>query len=259
MNTQVSSEIVRTNPPDLLDSILAIQRELHPDALATLLYGSRASGRPRPDSDVDLYFVKPGFGELVEQRAMRDGLRFQIASVPRAVLAQLPAVSVRARRPVGLFGLAHGRLVQGELPELDALAEAARRAIASINASLRGEVEKSLRSALATAEMALASDDAAAALALKLRAVPMLLETELQWLAGDHIASRSRYRHLAGERPDLVAAYAAILRASLAGDDAPLVDALRRLRATLGEEPAALVVRAIRPEQLGLSDRPANR
>lgn len=259
MNTPAFSDITRSSPPDLLDSILAIQRDLHPDALATLFYGSRASGRSRPDSDVDLYFVKPGFGELVEQRATRDGLRFQIASVPRAVLAQLPTVSVRARRPIGLFGLAHGRLVQGELPELETLAEAARRAIASINASLRGEVEKSLRHALATAEMALASDAAAAALALKLRAVPMLLETELQWLAGDHIASRSRYRQLAGERPDVVEAYAAILQAALAGDDAPLAEVVRRLRATLGDEPAAVLIRAIKPEQLGLADRPTQR
>lgn len=242
-------------PSDLLMSIAKIRRELCPDALATLLYGSRASGRHRPDSDVDLYFVTPGYGDLIEQRAVRGDLRFQIASVPRAVLAQLPQVSVRARRPVGIFGLAYGRLVHGVLPNLDDLAHAARNAIASINASLRINVEENMRSALSTAEMALSAADDAAVLALKLRAVPMMLEAELQLLSEDHIASRSRYRQLAGRYPDVVNAYAAILSAVIVGDDAPLIDVIRRLRETVGNDPETSLMRIMKPEQLGLSER----
>jgi predicted nucleotidyltransferase len=178
-------------PPDLAPAIAAIRQQLCPGALATLLYGSRATGGHHPDSDVDLTFVTPGTGSLTEQRAVRDGLQFQVSSFPRAVLPQLPELAVRLRRPLGLFGLAEGRLVDGELPELAELAVAARAALARINASLRPEVEERLRKGLGTARMGLAGDGAGA-LALKLRAIPMMLESELQLLAGHHIASRSR-------------------------------------------------------------------
>jgi predicted nucleotidyltransferase len=243
-------------PPDLIEAIDEVRRELCPAATATLLYGSRAMGTHGPDSDVDLYFVTAGRGRLVELRALRHGFRFQIALVPRAVLPHLASVSRRARRPIGLFGPAYGRLVHGELPELEDLARAARDAVAAIDGALRPDVEQKTRTALGTAEMALAAADPTVRLAMALRAVPMLLETELQRLCQDHIGSRSRHRLLAAGNPAIVAGYGEIMRAALAEDFAPLAACIERLRGVVGDDPATETVRVIAPEQLGLAPRP---
>ncbi len=62
-------------PTGALDQILGLLQS-DPSVEAVLLYGSRALGRQRPGSDIDLCLVAPslGLGELLELQARLDDL-----------------------------------------------------------------------------------------------------------------------------------------------------------------------------------------
>ena len=77
----------------------AIAQEFHPDKI--VLFGSYASGKPRPDSDVDLLVVMPFEGSPFHQAAVILGHVVRTVGV-------LP-MDRRAHDGAGARALAHGR------------------------------------------------------------------------------------------------------------------------------------------------------
>ncbi|MEM9795401.1 MAG: nucleotidyltransferase domain-containing protein [Pseudomonadota bacterium] len=243
--------------PDIIDAIDRARRGFYPEARAVFLYGSSIKGTRTASSDIDLFIVLPEGDELHERRIRRDEHVFQCTAVPINALPHLPTISLRARRVVGLIGLATGTLVFGDLPDLPDLQAKARKVMVDVNTALAGRTTQNLRQAIETAEAALAAAPGPGATALGLRAVPMLLEVLLQHAADDHSSSRSRFRDLARADPSLVDRYAAIAGSIADGDLKPLAQAAAELRAEIGPPPDNVVSRRLSLSKLMLGQGPA--
>ncbi len=231
------------------EAVTSVKRGHYPDAVAVFLYGSMLAGTATAVSDVDLFFVTPPGDDMHERRFDKQGVRVQATAVPVNALPHLPEISRKAKRPVGLIGLAHGQLIDGDLPELDRLQDTCRSVLVKINDLLRDKTEANLRIAIDTAESAAAANGPGG-LALALRAVPMLLEVELQRAADDHNASRSQYRRLAERHPKIVTDYAVISNDILAGNLTTLRDKAEALKSLLPPEPAVSVRRNLSLKRL---------
>ncbi len=107
----VTAERIADAPPALLSAAEAVVRD-NPEVSAVLLFGSRARGDHRPDSDWDLAFVT--CGERVRRRAPAgwrrpDGFRVDCVQVPAAVLR----LKANALRHVACPIAREGRLLVG--------------------------------------------------------------------------------------------------------------------------------------------------
>ena len=107
----VTAERIADAPPALLSAAEAVVRD-NPEVSAVLLFGSRARGDHRPDSDWDLAFVT--CGERVSRRAPAgwrrpDGFRVDCVQVPAAVLRR----KANALRHVACPIAREGRLLVG--------------------------------------------------------------------------------------------------------------------------------------------------
>ena len=238
---------------EVREAILSLLERHYADAQAVLLYGSTLSGTRHPESDIDLFVVLSAGDRPHERSVLHRGLRFQITAVPHAALGDLAKASRRAKRPIGIIGLARGALVTGVLPDLNALRSEAANVLAEINRTSIRQAGHTARIAVDVANQALSAGGEHRG-ALVLRAVPMLLEAELHAIAQEYHFKLSRYRDLAGDYPDLVASYIECAKAALAGDLEPLRQTTERLRMSLPARPDDIVLRDVPIEALRVRD-----
>jgi Nucleotidyltransferase domain len=127
--------------------------ERFPDATAAILFGSILSNSAKRFSDVDVLIIVPCSDTLEKQRFIYHQIMFEAAVVSLSLLPRLGQISKRFGIPIGLNAIAHGDIVAGHIPGLQAdRSEAARvldelsRSPARSNASSRHQVMHDLMS-----------------------------------------------------------------------------------------------------------------
>lgn len=242
----------------VVEMIVRYKNALYPDCVAIIGSGSYFAGTSRPLSDLDLLFVINCGQEIVKHEFAHEGWLIDLQICPLDWIDRLPMLSKHSGSPIGLFALASGQLIWGQLDQIERRQGAAKAAIDAYAVS--GHVRRESAAWELVADLRCLANAATRPerMIFAVAAIDKLIRLNLMHAYPPTVVTRSAIRDKLNEPGDATMPrnYEAMLQSALDGDHGSLCEAADRLIKLSGvhtwSRKAAITTRAI-TEQLRLS------